>query len=106
VDISALKGLIGDDEDMLREVLQDFVAPSLEIIEEIKAGHAAQSAERVKQSAHKLKSSARSIGANALADLCLVLESAGKENDLEKIEVEVVKIDEAMGAVRNYIEAL
>jgi CheY-like chemotaxis protein/HPt (histidine-containing phosphotransfer) domain-containing protein len=106
VDISALKGLIGDDEEMLREVLQDFIEPSLDIIDEIKAGHSARSAERVKQAAHKLKSSARSIGANALAELCLVLETAGKDNDLERINVEVVKIDEAMGAVCKYIEAL
>ena len=32
----------------------------------------------VKDAAHKLKSSARSIGANALADICVALEKAGK----------------------------
>jgi HPt (histidine-containing phosphotransfer) domain-containing protein len=106
VDLSALQSLIGDDPAMIKEVLRDFVDPSLQIIQEIKAACSANSAEQAGLAAHKLKSAARSIGANALADLCFVLEQAGKSEDMDTVQREVTKIDGLMQAVKDFIEAV
>ena len=105
VDLSALQSLIGDDPAVIKEVLRDFVDPSLQIIQEIKAACSANSAEQAGLAAHKLKSAARSIGANALADLCFVLEQAGKSDDMDTVQREATKIDGLMQAVTDFIEA-
>jgi PAS domain S-box-containing protein len=105
VDLSALQSLIGDDPAVIKEVLRDFVDPSSQIIQEIKAACSANSAEQAGLAAHKLKSAARSIGANALADLCFVLEQSGKSGDMDTVQREVTKIDGLMQAVTDFIEA-
>jgi len=105
VELSALQSLIGDDPAVIKEVLRDFVDPSWQIIQEIKAACSANSAEQAGLAAHKLKSAARSIGANALADLCFVIEQAGKSDDMDTVQREATKIDGLMQAVTDFIEA-
>jgi PAS domain S-box-containing protein len=106
IDESALKAMFGDDEEMFKEILNDFIEPSQKIIEEVKTGWEERSAEAVKQAAHKLKSSARSVGANALADLCQALETAGKEDDWNTIDDGMTNLNDLMHEVENYISAL
>jgi PAS domain S-box-containing protein len=105
IDKQALMNMFGD-EDMCKEILNDFVAPSQKVIEEFKIGWKERSAEAVKQAAHKLKSSARSVGANALADLCETLEQAGKEDDWTTIDDGMENLDSLMHEVENYIAEL
>ncbi len=106
VDSDTLVKLLGDDPVMIRDVLKDFLPPSHEIIEEIKAGVTGESAEAIQMAAHKLKSSARSIGANELADICLLLETAGKDADMAAIKREIPRLDSVFARVREYIESL
>jgi len=106
IDPSALTNLVGDDPDMHREILKDFLAPASEIVAEVNQGFDENSPETVAKAAHKLKSAARSIGANTLADLCLALESAGKEGDWKTIEATVPELNAESGVVLDYISAL
>jgi len=106
IDSSALMDMFGDDQDMFKEILNDFIDPSQKIIEEIKAGCEQRSTEAVKQAAHKLKSSARSVGANALADLCYELETAGKEDDQDTIDRQISDLDPIMKNIVEYITRL
>lgn len=105
IDTQVLKDIF-DDDATVQEILAGFINPSVEIVTELKAGYARQSAEAVKQAAHKLKSSARSVGANALADLCLELETAGRDNDLARIGVHIPALDKIMADTTSYIEKL
>lgn len=104
VDLSTLKGLIGDDEEILNEVLRDFISPSQKIVAELEVAYQSKNAEEVVQSSHKLKSSARSIGANGLADICQELEAAGKVNDMETIDSRMAELEGAFKDVVAYIE--
>jgi signal transduction histidine kinase/CheY-like chemotaxis protein/methyl-accepting chemotaxis protein len=106
IDPSTLMEMFGDDPVMFKEILTDFIRPSQDIIEEIKTAHQEHSTEGIKQAAHKLKSSARSVGANDLADLCLALETAGKNEDWKTIEDNVPSVDVVMEAVVSYINSL
>ncbi|MBT7950974.1 MAG: PAS domain S-box protein, partial [Gammaproteobacteria bacterium] len=105
IDKQALMNMFGD-EDMCKEILNDFVEPSQKVVEELKHGWNERSAEAVKQAAHKLKSSARSVGANALADLCEALEQAGMEDDWTTIDDGMENLDSLMHEVENYISEL
>jgi HPt (histidine-containing phosphotransfer) domain-containing protein len=94
--------MFGDD-DIVKEVLVDFIKPSIEIAAAIKSAYTADSAEAVQQAAHKLKSAARSVGANDLADLCQLLETAGKAGDIDQIGKHIADVDRVMNDVAVYI---
>jgi HPt (histidine-containing phosphotransfer) domain-containing protein len=106
IDERNLKDMFGDDPEMFKEILTDFVQPSKQIIKEIQDGWKEHSAEVVKQAAHKLKSSAGSIGARELADVCQSLESAGKDEDWDMMDEGVPKLDHLMEDVESYVNAL
>lgn len=106
IDPSALKEMFGDDDETFKEILLDFVEPSLDIVQEIKDGYEARDAQAIGAAGHKLKSSSRAVGANALADLCAELEVVGKGDDWEGIEASLQKLDPLMEQVTNYIKAL
>ena len=106
IDERALKDMIGDDPEMFKKILIDFVTPSQVTIREIQAGRKERSAETVNQAAHKLKSSAGSVGATELADICQSLETAGKEEDWELIDERVPVLNHLMKDVESYINDL
>jgi PAS domain S-box-containing protein len=106
IDKNALQALFGDDEDLCKEILREFISPSKNIIEEFKIGLDQRSAEAVKQAAHKLKSSAASVGAIELAELCNKLEQAGKTDNWEIIDAEAPNLQPLMLEVENYIISL
>lgn len=106
IDEQTLKNVFGDDTEICREILNEFVQPTLNIIDEIKSAHKTQSAEGIVEAAHKLKSSARSVGANLLADLCTTLETAGESKDWQTIDESTPQLEKLMKEVRTYISKL
>jgi signal transduction histidine kinase/CheY-like chemotaxis protein len=106
IDESTLKSTFGDDPEIFKEILVDFIKPSKNIIQELQTGYDRHLAEAVKQAAHKLKSAAYSVGANELADLCSELEEAGKKDDWDVINQGAPKLDQLMEDVESYINGL
>lgn len=104
IDLSTLDELLAGDEEMISEVLEDFLEPTEAIVAEIFAAVRENSNEGVQHAAHKLKSAARSIGANALADLALTLETAGKNSEMAVIEEEIGQLTPLFEAVCDYIK--
>jgi len=98
--------VFGDDEDTLREILQDFVVPARNIVCEIEEAYEAKPAAGVGAAAHKLKSSSQAVGANALADLCAELEAAGKSDGWDAIKTHIPHPGGLMQAATEYIKAL
>jgi CheY-like chemotaxis protein/HPt (histidine-containing phosphotransfer) domain-containing protein len=105
VDVSVLKGLIGDDDAVVREFLGEFLAAARRLSVDLQAV-AADDNRQMGAIAHKLKSSSRSVGAVALGDACAELENACRagtrddvaqarakfEKDLLAAEAEIVKL--------------
>ena len=106
VDPAFLRDSFGDDPELIAEILGDYVQPALDIIAEIDAAYSAQLPAGIVAAAHKLKSASRSIGAEALADLCERLEAAGKAVDWDAIEADYADLAPAMAAVKAHIETL
>lgn len=80
-DSNVLKGLIGTDEAVVCDFLEEFRCGSRPIgAALLAAGQAGQPA-LAGALAHQIKSSARSVGAPGLARLCTDLETAGKGGD-------------------------
>ena len=106
VDERALKDILGDDPIVYKEIMNNFIDPTQRIISDIHHGWKERCAQDIKMAAHKLKSSARSIGANKLADLCVALEIAGKDDAWDEIEKDVPMLDRLMTDVEDYITKL
>jgi CheY-like chemotaxis protein/HPt (histidine-containing phosphotransfer) domain-containing protein len=86
IDKSTIRSMFGSGEGIFKEILESFLEPSQTIIQEIAAAWDVRSFSSLEDAAHKLKSAARSVGANALADTCADLESAGHAENGTDIE--------------------
>ncbi|MBK6973086.1 MAG: PAS domain S-box protein [Sterolibacteriaceae bacterium] len=103
VNPDALKEIVGDDPAVVAEFLSDFVITAGEAVAELQAAYAKRGGHEVGAVAHKLKSSARTVGADALADLCLELEQAGKTEDWTVIDTSMSMLAPCFEAVERFI---
>ncbi len=106
VDPSLLEESFGDDPELIKEILQDYLGPAQDTVAEIDTAFSAHDAAAIGAAAHKLKSSSRAIGANDLADLCLELEKAGKGDDWPVIEARYPALAGNLQRVTAFIDAL
>lgn len=105
VDIRVLKALVGDDPDVIANLLRDFVASTNNIAAEIEQGFAFGQVQSVRNGAHKLKSSARSVGAMVLGDLCSAAESACESADTHELTDIRFHLNEEVLRVTDYLNA-
>ena len=106
LDPSFLRQTFGDDPGLIKEILGEYVEPATKTVAEIDSAFAAKDAAAVGAAAHKLKSASRAVGANALADLCLVLEKAGKAGDWADIEAGMPSLPGLFARVIDHIRNL
>ena len=104
VDPQFLRETFGDDEELIAEILGDYVEPATANVAEIEAAFAAEDTAAVGAAAHKLKSSSRAVGANALADLCFELEKAGKDGDAARVSALMPELAPAAKSVFDSIQ--
>jgi CheY-like chemotaxis protein/HPt (histidine-containing phosphotransfer) domain-containing protein len=81
INVDTLRQLVGDDDDIVHELLLDFVTSSRALGESFALAASTHAMEQVKQIAHKLKSAARSVGAHALGQICESMESSADTGD-------------------------
>lgn len=81
IDISVIKGLVGDDDEVIKMFFNKFIDSAPDEIKEIKNAIDNNDFLEAKAKAHKLKSSAKAIGANNLGDLCQKIEVESSSNE-------------------------
>ncbi|MGA9992529.1 MAG: ATP-binding protein, partial [Thiobacillaceae bacterium] len=99
MDVAVLKALVGDDEEIVRELLSDYLVSARRLAVELRAACSAGDTRQVGAIAHKLKSSSRSVGALPLGELCAELESAGKAGDKQGVEKDRLRFETALAEV-------
>ncbi|MFT5140589.1 MAG: two-component system sensor histidine kinase/response regulator [Lysobacterales bacterium] len=82
----ALDRVFGDDNVSRLNLLNSFVYQTENSIAAFDEAFQQRNAQDMAFQAHKLKSSARTVGADSLADLCLTLETDGKEANWTEID--------------------
>lgn len=92
-----------DDPGMLADFYADFVSSSEKIVAALSLAYIARDAEKIGALSHRLTSSANTIGANILADCCLALELAGKNESWDDIKSEIDKLPHYFHAVKEWI---
>jgi CheY-like chemotaxis protein/HPt (histidine-containing phosphotransfer) domain-containing protein len=104
VDVNVLKALVGDDQDIVREFIQDFRNSTAKITLELRAAAAAKQVMAVVAAAHKLKSAARAVGACALGELCEAIEEKGRAGDSDAFTVLLPRFDTERVFVEDYLD--
>lgn len=101
LNIEVVNGLkeLGEDNDnsFFKEIVGLYIEQAQDLIDEIKALAASGEADKLGKTAHTLKGASLNVGARLFADVCKTIELAGKQNNLEGIDVEVNKLDELHG---------
>lgn len=102
VDISLLRQVVGDEADVVRYFLTEYLASAHTEAAALRAATASGDAGGAAMIAHRLKSSSRLIGALALGDLCDELESAGQAGAISalgllRFERELAAVEACIG---------
>ncbi|BDI34450.1 hypothetical protein CCAX7_65010 [Capsulimonas corticalis] len=96
----------GEDSDLVREVLEMFLDATPEILGRLEAAVADRDGGRVSFEAHTLKGSCRTLGADALADVSMRLEQAGKAGDLANADADFALASEEFERLCAVIESV
>jgi PAS domain S-box-containing protein len=98
MDVGAALKLVGDDEDILREVVGVFLEQDYpEQLKRLKDGIGQHDAQVVKAAAHSIKGAARSFGSAALSRTALWLEEMGRNGDLAGAEAALQELEQEAG---------
>ena len=106
VDLSILKALVGGDELIIQEILQDYRVSSHQMAIDLRAAQIVGDFQLVADIANKLKSSSRSIGALAFGDLCTQIENAGKATDGAAIQICLIEFDRTLVSILAHLDAI
>ena len=99
VDVSVLEELIGKDQQVIGEFLQQFRVDAKRLAVDIVGACATGRPPDAAAAAHKLKSSSRSVGALKLGELCSAIEVAGAAGDLSALTALLYGFEAEMAAV-------
>ena len=105
LDVSVLRGLVGDDPEVLREFLGEYRVTVQREVDDLRAAWARRDHEAIARVAHKVKSASRSVGARPLAECCVGLEQASRSGDDARVDRGVAEFERLLGAVLAALDA-
>lgn len=106
VDRTALPQLVGDDPNVIRSLLSEYMSSATEAAVTLRAARKSGDFGQITRFSHRLKSSSRAVGAMAFGDLCAELECAGIRHDREAIERHMSEFDAMFPKVQEGLNEL
>lgn len=100
VDFERLSGFVGDDPELLAEVVQIFLDDSPVSLENAARAISQADSGALERSAHRLRGSLVTMGANAAAETASLLESLGHGGVLDGAEALCERLRDEVGATR------
>ena len=104
--VDSLLEMIGDDPEMVREIVDAFLEDAPDRLAEIATGLADGDAALVRRAAHTLKANGLTFGALGFAEACRELEDAAGSGTLDGAAPIAAEVERNWSAVRPAIEAL
>lgn len=105
-DRSMLERMLGNDPAKIRQFADRFIETSRLGMDEIDGALACCDAARLGALGHRSKSPARMAGANGYADLCQMLEDAGKDGNLSRCRHIATQMRDALDRVESEFQIL
>src|SRR5271154_2079312 len=97
---------VGGDSDLLREIVELFLADYPSTLDKIRSAVSARDASAIEQHAHSLKGSVSTFGAENAFNAALALERQGRTKDLADVEAGLSQLEGALGALRPELESI
>ena len=97
---------VGGDTDLLREIVDLFLADYPNTLEKIRAAVAVRDAVAIEQHAHSLKGSVSTFGAQNAFEAALALERQGRSRELGDVEAGLHQLESALVALRPELESI
>jgi len=104
--VGSLLEMIGDDPEMVREIVDAFLEDAPDRLTEIATGLADGDAALVRRAAHTLKANGLTFGASAFAEACRRLEETATDGTLDGAAPIAAEVEHSWSAVRPAIQAL
>ena len=104
--VDSLLEMIGNDPEMVREIVDAFLEDAPDRLAEIATGLAEGDATVVRRAAHTLKANGLTFGALGFAEACRELEDAAGSGTLNGAAPMAAEVERSWSAVRPAIEAL
>jgi two-component system sensor histidine kinase/response regulator len=95
---------VGGDSDLLREIVELFLADYPSTLDKIRSAVSARDATAIEQHAHSLKGSVSTFGAEHAFNAALALERQGRTGDLAGVDAGLSQLEGALGALRPELE--
>ncbi len=102
-DEAVLMEQVGGDAELMREIVDLFLADAPRLLDELRAAVAAGDAGLLKRAAHTIKGSASNFGAREVVEVAAALEAMGRDGDLARAEATRDRLE---GALRRLEEGL
>lgn len=99
LDFDYLLSVCGDDEELVQELVSDFIEVFPGQLAEIRAATSTGDATAVRSAAHRLKGSCLAVGANTLGELLRQCEDAAREGNIAPAASLCGEADEAFQAL-------
>jgi signal transduction histidine kinase/CheY-like chemotaxis protein/HPt (histidine-containing phosphotransfer) domain-containing protein len=106
IDLEALKGLLGEIDELARTLLASFVGSNQEVFETLTAAVDARDAEAVASAAHSLKGAARNACAAELAAIAEAIETAAKAGDWSAVDAALPAVGPALARIEGFVDRL
>lgn len=106
VDLSVLEGLVGDDPQVVSDLLQRFRVNAEEIAAELRTACLSGQLSVAAAAAHQLKSAALSMGALGLGELCATIEQAGRADQGDQLAELLSRFEVELTAVNDYLDSM
>lgn len=103
--LARLREAIGDDDEVLADILQSFVDEAGPLAEALLTAARDGDLAVIGRAAHTLKSSARDLGDAPLADVCADLEREARTGRVEQAEERAARVAAASLALRDEVAA-
>ncbi len=104
--VNRMLELVGNDADLLAEIVNDFFEDAPGFIEELHAALREGNVERIRITAHSFKSNSASFGALALAEHCRALEAQAKAGSCEGAAERIEEIEAEYARAREELEVI
>ena len=105
LDVSILHALIGEDPDVVVQIITTYLGSIGPAAVELRDGVAKRDAKRVRAAAHLIKSPSLSVGALPLGHLCGALERAASDEDWQAVSVSFASFDSTVARLEHAARA-
>ncbi|MEM7019012.1 MAG: Hpt domain-containing protein [Pseudomonadota bacterium] len=91
--VHTIKGMAGNDSDLLKELFDTYLQQTAALIADIRQFLAAGDDENLRQVVHNLKGSSANMGAMSVSKICKKIETRIKSGELDDMENLLTQLD-------------